>query len=64
MLEITKQQLAGHGDQQLGDRAAMIQQCEKRKLSPAARNCLIAAKTLAAIAECQPSKPPPAGSGG
>jgi hypothetical protein len=59
MLEITKQQLAGHGDQQLGDRSVMIEQCEKRKLSREVRDCLMAAKTLAAIAACQPAKPAP-----
>lgn len=45
MMEITKQQLAGH-DAFGGDmRKQAIATCEQRKLSKEARVCLVAAKT-------------------
>jgi hypothetical protein len=59
MLEVTKQQLTGHGNLELGNRKQMIETCEQRKLTPAQRNCMMAAKTLAALGECQK----PVGSG-
>jgi hypothetical protein len=63
MLEVTKQQLPGHGDQPLGDRKQMIDECEKRELAPAVRTCLVAAKSLAELAECRAgAKPAPTGS--
>jgi hypothetical protein len=57
ILEVTKQQLVGHGDMQLGQRDAMIKQCEERKMPVKTRTCLLAAKTLADIAECRAGKP-------
>ena len=59
MLEVTKQQLPGHDSQALGDRKQMIDECEKRKLSPAMRKCLMAAKTFAGLAECRAKDAPP-----
>ena len=53
ILEVSKQQIVGHGDMQLGQRDAMIAQCEARKLPADKRNCLVAAKTLAEIASCK-----------
>lgn len=72
MLDVTKQQLVGHGDMELGQRGAMIAQCEQRKMSGEQRRCLMAAKDIPGIAACRagktdvlekPRKPrPPAGS--
>lgn len=53
MLEVTKQQLTGHGNLELGNRKQMIDICEGRKLDATQRRCIMAAKTLAALAECQ-----------
>jgi hypothetical protein len=66
MLEITKQQMPGHDPDSLGDKRSMIAECEKRKMAPSMRKCLMAAKTLAALSECRSkAKPvptaPPAG---
>jgi hypothetical protein len=61
ILEITKNQLVGHGDEVKSQRDAMIKQCEERNMAPAMRTCLVEAKTLDDIAKCQgkgPSKPP------
>ena len=57
MLVVTRQQLTGHGDMELGNRKAMIAQCEQRALSADQRRCLVAAKSLDAIATCTPGKP-------
>ena len=70
MLEVTKQQLPGHDSQELGYRAQMIAECEKRKVPASQRKCLVAAKTLADLAECRakdkptPTRPLPTGSAG
>jgi len=56
MLEVTKQQLVGHGDMVLGQRNAMIAQCESRTMPAQTRKCLVAAKTLDAIAACRAGK--------
>ena len=62
MLEITKQQLAGHGDLNLDtQRQGMVDQCEKRNMPPEARKCLMAASTMEAIAACQPRSTDPSG---
>jgi hypothetical protein len=53
ILEITKNQLVGHGDEVKTQRAAMVKQCEERKLAPALRKCLFESKTLDDIAKCQ-----------
>lgn len=60
MLELTKQMLAGHGDQQLGDRQAMIDQCVQRKLPASERSCLLAAKSLEDLAKCRNAEKKPA----
>lgn len=60
LLAVSKTQLAGHGDMALGDRAAMLTQCEKRKLTADQRRCLATAKDLTALAGCVPRPPPPA----
>jgi len=58
MMAVTKQQMTGHGDLEVQNRAQMIEQCEKRNLTPAQRTCLVAAKDLAAIAACTPRPTP------
>lgn len=60
LLAVSKTQLAGHGDMALGDRTAMLAQCEKRTLTPDQRRCLATAKDLTALAGCVPRTPPPA----
>jgi hypothetical protein len=74
MLEVTKQELVGHGDEIMGQRKSMVEGCEARKWSADQRRCLMAAKDLAGFAACRagnaadapaekPRKPrPPAGS--
>lgn len=73
MLEVTKQQMVGHGAELKTQKAAMVRQCEERKMPAATRRCLVAAKTLPEIAECRAGKKPegapvperpPAGSAG
>lgn len=56
MLAVTKTQLTGHGDMELGNRKVMIEQCEARKMPAEQRTCLVTAKDLAAIAACTPKK--------
>lgn len=58
MLEVTRQQLTGHGEMELGNRKAMIAQCEERKMPAATRKCLVAATDLPAIAACRAGKKP------
>jgi hypothetical protein len=53
MLELTKQMLPGHGDQPMGDRKAMIDQCVQRKMPASMRSCLLAAKSLDELAQCR-----------
>ncbi len=59
MMAVTKQQMTGHGELEVQNRSAMIEQCEKRSLTPAQRTCLAGAKDLAAIAGCTPRATPP-----
>ncbi len=54
MMAVTKQQMTGHGELEVQNRTVMVEQCEKRSLTPAQRTCLVAAKDLAAIAACTP----------
>lgn len=54
MMAVTKQQMTGHGELEVQNRTAMVEQCEKRNLTPAQRTCLVTAKDLAAIAACTP----------
>ena len=58
MLEVTKQGLVGHDNMVLGQRNAMIAQCEQRQMPADKRACLIAAKTIAEIAECRANSNP------
>jgi hypothetical protein len=58
MLEVTKQQLVGHGEAVTSQRTAMLKQCKDRNMSAATRTCLVAATNLTQIAECR------AGTGG
>lgn len=53
MLEVTKQQLTGHGNLELGNRTQMIKVCEDRKLTAAQKQCIMSAKTLPALGDCQ-----------
>lgn len=57
MLDVTKTAMPGHDPSYLGDRKAMIAQCEKRNLTRDQRNCLMKATTLPALGECGPKKP-------
>ncbi len=61
MLEVTKQELVGHGDELLGQRKTMIEQCEGRKLTADQRRCLVAAKDMAGFAACRAGKDPAPG---
>lgn len=56
MLELTKQMLPGHGDQPLGDRKAMIDQCVQRKMPAKMRACLLASKSFEDLAKCRTSE--------
>jgi hypothetical protein len=53
ILEVSKQQLVGHGDMELGQRDAMIAQCEARNLDADKRRCLYKASTLDELAACK-----------
>src|SRR5688500_20318719 len=53
MLDLTKQMLPGHGDQPMGDRKAMIDQCVQRKMPASMRSCLLAAKPPDEPAACR-----------
>jgi hypothetical protein len=59
LLEVTKTGLTGHGNMELGNRGAMITQCEQRKQSATERRCLFAAKTMTEIAGCSAGRPAP-----
>jgi hypothetical protein len=53
MLEVTKQQLTGHGNLELGNRKQMIDVCEQRHLTAEQKRCIMSAKTLPALGDCQ-----------
>jgi len=53
MLEVTKQQVIGHEGMVLGQRDAMIAQCNQREMPAETRRCLLAAKDLPALASCR-----------
>jgi hypothetical protein len=57
MMAVTKIAMTGHGDMELQNKKQMVDQCIARKLTADQRRCLVAAKTLDAIATCTP---PPA----
>ncbi|MDB4958821.1 MAG: hypothetical protein JWO36_6390 [Myxococcales bacterium] len=59
ILEITKQQLTGHGSLELGNRKLMIDQCEQRAYPRQVKACLVAARNLADLAACQKPEPAP-----
>lgn len=63
MLEVTKQQMVGHGAELKTQKAAMVKQCEDRKMPAATRRCLVAAKSLPEIAECRAGKKPEGAAG-
>ncbi len=54
MMAVTKTAMTGHGDMELSNKKAMIDQCVARKMPASQRTCLVAAKDLAAIAACSP----------
>jgi hypothetical protein len=54
MMAVTKQALTGHGNMELQNKQAMVDQCTARKMTAAQRTCLVSAKDLAAIAACSP----------
>ncbi|MBL0217942.1 MAG: hypothetical protein IPQ07_29190 [Myxococcales bacterium] len=56
MMAVTKQAMTGHGDMEVQNKKAMVDQCVARKMSADQRRCLVAAKDLAAIAACTPKK--------
>lgn len=53
LLDVTKQQLAGHGSAELGRRDDMIAQCKELDLPAGKRACLVGAKTLTELAACK-----------
>jgi hypothetical protein len=54
VLEIARITYPGHGDMGgAGNRKAQIEQCEVRKMPAVERRCMMAAKTLEALAECR-----------
>jgi hypothetical protein len=54
ILEVTQRQLVGHGDELKSQRAAMVQQCEARKMPAEMRKCLLDSKSMDDIAKCKP----------
>ncbi|MBS1124209.1 MAG: hypothetical protein H6Q90_6437 [Deltaproteobacteria bacterium] len=60
MLEVTKQEILGHGDELLGQRTQLIASCEQRQWSADQRRCLMAAKDLAGFAACRAGPAPDA----
>ena len=56
ILDVTKQGLTGHGNEELGNRKQMIEHCDKT-LSKAARTCIAAAKDLEGLAGCRTLEP-------
>jgi hypothetical protein len=59
MMGLTKQMMPGHDPESLGDRTALIANCEQRKMSAAMRRCLVNAKTFNDLAICQRNDPKP-----
>lgn len=54
VLEIARIAYPGHGDMGAnGNRQAQIEQCEARKVPAAERRCMIAAKSMEALAQCR-----------
>src|SRR5437867_2117534 len=58
MLEVTKLGLTGHGNIELGNRTQMIAGCEQRKYPASVRKCLLGAKDLTQLGNCQKYEPP------
>jgi hypothetical protein len=54
MMTVTKAAMTGHGNMELSNKKAMIDQCIARKMPASQRTCLAAAKDLAMIAACSP----------
>ena len=60
MLLVMKTQFSGHGGVEVGNRKAMIDTCEARKMPKETRLCLMAAKDQQGIGDCHAySKHPP-----
>ena len=57
LLEIMKSSMAGHEGMPMGNRKQMIESCEKRDPAKAARECLMAARDMTAMANCAPQAP-------
>jgi hypothetical protein len=54
ILAVTKQNLPGHENTNLGNqRKAMIDQCEKKQMPSEVRTCILGAKTISEIAKCR-----------
>jgi hypothetical protein len=53
MLELTKQMMPGHDPETLGNKKAMVDDCNKRKMPAATRRCLLDAKSFNDLAACR-----------
>jgi len=63
MLEITKQVMLGHDSMDATIRKQALAQCQQRKLSKQARECIMAAKDSTSLVACyrgEPGAPAPA----
>ncbi len=58
MMTVTRSAMTGHGNMELSNQQAMIDQCVARKMPASQRSCLAAAKDLATIAACSPPPKP------
>jgi hypothetical protein len=66
MLKIVQAQYPGHGDMGgMGNRQAVVQQCEARNMPAAEKRCIVKAKTTEDLGECRRASMPkqPEGSG-
>jgi hypothetical protein len=66
MLKIVQGQYPGHGDMGgMGNRQAVIQQCEARNMPAAEKRCIVKAKTTEDLGQCRRASMPkqPEGSG-
>lgn len=57
VLEIMKGGLTNHGGLEMGNHKQLVDQCEARKLSPAQRTCMVAAKDVTSLAACSSAPP-------
>jgi hypothetical protein len=56
MLAVMKAGLTGHGDMEVASKSALIAQCESKKMTIEQRRCLLRAKDLTALANCNTPK--------